>query len=83
MEFPHPDCMLGSRVLKQATEARAKFLRLLGTPPTTRYVRVRKPVRVRVTGVLYFDRVHGQIGVAPNGVELHPVLAIEKVSPDC
>ena len=32
---------------------------------------------VRVTGVVYFDRLHGQTGVAPNGVELHPVLSIE------
>ncbi len=77
VEFPHPDCMLGSRILKQATEARAKFLGLLRTPPTSRFVRVRKPIRVRVTGVLFFDRVHGQTGVAPNGVELHPVLEIK------
>jgi hypothetical protein len=32
---------------------------------------------VRVTGVGFFDREHGQIGVAPNGIELHPVLSIE------
>lgn len=31
---------------------------------------------VRVTGVLFFDFIHGQTGVAPNGVELHPVLDI-------
>ena len=28
----------------------------------------------RITGVGFFDRVHGQDGVAPNAVELHPVL---------
>jgi hypothetical protein len=27
-----------------------------------------------VTGVGFFDAMHGQTGVAPNGVELHPVL---------
>jgi hypothetical protein len=33
---------------------------------------------VTVTGVGLFDRVHGQTGVAlKNGIELHPVLAIE------
>jgi hypothetical protein len=33
---------------------------------------------VRVTGVGFFDRVHDQTGVAmKNGIELHPVLAIE------
>jgi hypothetical protein len=31
-----------------------------------------------VTGVVFFDRNHGQIGAAWNGVELHPVLAVER-----
>jgi hypothetical protein len=78
IEFPHADCMLGSRVLKQATEAKAKFQRLVHAPLTTRYTPTRR-IRVRVTGVLYFDRLHGQVGLAPNGVELHPVLDIEAV----
>jgi hypothetical protein len=30
-------------------------------------------LRVQVTGVLFFDVLHGQHGVAPNGVELHPI----------
>ena len=29
--------------------------------------------RARVTGVAFFDFLHGQTGVAPNGIELHPV----------
>jgi hypothetical protein len=33
---------------------------------------------VTITGVGFFDRVHGQTGVAlKNGIELHPVLAIQ------
>jgi hypothetical protein len=32
---------------------------------------------VRVTGVGFFDFLHGQRGVAPNGIELHPVLEVE------
>jgi hypothetical protein len=32
---------------------------------------------VTVTGVGFFDRIHGQTGVAPNGIELHPVLDIQ------
>jgi len=27
-----------------------------------------------VTGVGFWDEIHGQTGVAPNGIELHPVL---------
>jgi hypothetical protein len=30
--------------------------------------------RARVGGVAFFDYLHGQTGVAPNGIELHPVL---------
>lgn len=30
-----------------------------------------------VTGVGFFDFLHGQTGAAPNGIELHPVLKIE------
>src|SRR5581483_4092400 len=33
-------------------------------------------VTVTVTGVVFFDFIHGQRGVAANGVELHPVLDI-------
>jgi hypothetical protein len=31
---------------------------------------------VTVTGVAFFDTLHGQEGVAPNGIELHPILVI-------
>lgn len=33
--------------------------------------------QVKVTGVGFYDHKHGQRGVAPNGIELHPVLSIE------
>jgi len=36
------------------------------------------PTRARITGVGFFDRVHGQMGVSQaNGIELHPILRIE------
>lgn len=34
-------------------------------------------IPVRLVGVAFFDRDHGQIGRARNGFELHPVLSIE------
>lgn len=34
-------------------------------------------LRIRIIGVGFFDRDHGQWGAAPNFIELHPVLAIE------
>ena len=33
-------------------------------------------IPVRVTGIGFFDRQHGQTGRAPNGIEIHPVLDI-------
>jgi hypothetical protein len=36
--------------------------------------------RARVTGVAFFDFLHGQTGVAPNGIELHPVLSLTCLS---
>lgn len=33
-------------------------------------------LRVVITGVGFFDRDHGQIGAAPNLIELHPVLTV-------
>lgn len=36
------------------------------------------PTKARITGVGFFDKVHGQMGVSlSNGIELHPVLKIE------
>ena len=36
--------------------------------------RIRLCARARLTGVAFFDFDHGQTGVAPNVIELHPIL---------
>jgi len=41
---------------------------------------VRLCARASVTGVAFFDFDHGQIGVAPNAIELHPVLRFRCLS---
>jgi hypothetical protein len=33
-----------------------------------------------VTGVGFFDLLHGQTGISPNGIELHPVLSFRHAS---
>jgi hypothetical protein len=51
-----------------------------GAPPTEPAVasfKTKIRQRATVTGVGFFDRLHGQDGVAPNGIELHPVLKID------
>jgi hypothetical protein len=35
--------------------------------------------RVRAVGMLFFDRLHGQSGAAPNGAELHPLFSIRRL----
>jgi hypothetical protein len=65
-EIPLPTCVNGpSPWLDQITAARAQF---------DEWPRLGKPCVV--TGVCLFDFAHGQTGVAPNAVELHPVLSI-------
>ena len=47
---------------------RQKLMDYLDSPQS-----VARPL-VRITGVGFFDYLHGQRGVAPNGIELHPVV---------
>jgi len=43
--------------------------------PTNRFTR--HSAHLKVTGIGFFDFIHGQSGVAPNGIELHPVIRVE------
>lgn len=42
---------------------------------------VRLCAKARVIGVAFWDFDHGQTGVAPNAIELHPILSFTCVSP--
>ncbi|HEV2473191.1 MAG TPA: hypothetical protein VGS41_11030 [Chthonomonadales bacterium] len=48
--------------------------------PMNRFTRSR--TRVQITGVGFFDFSHRQSGAAPNGLELHPVLALSGEQPE-
>jgi hypothetical protein len=84
-EIPSPDCYSGDN-----TEVPNDFQTARGVvdsvtnlpsgqnPPLSR---LRTSVPVTVTGVGFFDLPHGQMGMAPNGLELHPVLKIVAASP--
>lgn len=58
---------------------REKYDNLLGRPPRGRFEEFETQPLVFIIGVGFFDAVHGQKGVAPNGIEIHPVLDIEPV----
>ena len=48
-----------------------------GTPPS----QLMKQATIEVTGVGFWDLwEHGQTGVAPNDIELHPVLSVRKAN---
>jgi Lamin Tail Domain len=71
-EIPCPCCVAASPFLTKEIEARRIFdarFTATGSFQTTN-------VPVVIRGVGFFDIIHGQRGVAPNGVELHPVLEL-------
>jgi hypothetical protein len=71
-EIPSTDC-IGTSPFKSAIgEVRAEVFTRFHPGPSFKAV----GSRVTVTGVGFFDRIHGQTGVAANGIELHPVLRI-------
>jgi hypothetical protein len=73
VESTHPDCAQQSRFKPEITETRAALDQAFKGP-------INKPIKTRklatVTGVGFFDHIHGQTGVAPNGIELHPILQV-------
>jgi hypothetical protein len=73
-EIPSPTCVTGGPLQSGIANARAEFDARLSSS-TSRFQKINVPVTV--TGVGFFDRIHGQTGVAPNGIELHPVLDIQ------
>lgn len=73
-EIPAPDCVPNA-LSAEFAGLRADFDALVGRP-TKRYRKLATPVAVTLHGVGFFDFLHGQTGVAPNGVELHPVVGI-------
>ncbi len=73
VEIPSPNCVgSGSPFTAGIANARSEFDARF--KPTTSFKTANVPVQVK--GVGFFDFLHGQTGVAPNGIELHPVLDI-------
>jgi hypothetical protein len=60
-EAPSPSCTTGATAYRRRQMRNARSV-------------VRLCSRARVVGVAFFDFLHGQTGVAPNGIELHPIL---------
>jgi hypothetical protein len=72
-EIPDSSCVgAGSPFAAGAAAARATFASSYTATSTFQSANV----PVTIIGVGMFDFLHGQTGVAPNGIELHPVLGI-------
>jgi hypothetical protein len=77
VEFPASSCTLGANPALRARmqAARLAFTRACGAPPSSSFDHLRGTATI--TGIGFFDYPHGQTGVAPNAIELHPVLAFQ------
>lgn len=74
VEIPDPQCGYNY----DTNVARMQFLALVPKAPTKAYRKLQAPLPVTVVGVPFWDKPHGQLGGAPNGFELHPVLSFTK-----
>lgn len=73
-EIPDPYCETVKQSIRfnQITQARTDFknsLLVTGQVDTSIYT---------ITGIAFYDKVHGQLGAAPNAIEIHPILSIIK-----
>jgi hypothetical protein len=72
-EIPSPSCVgPGSPFAAGIANARAQFDAMFTA--TTTFQTANVPVQI--TGVGFFDHLEGQEGLAPNGIELHPIIDI-------
>ncbi|MDP9183936.1 MAG: hypothetical protein M3P04_14315 [Actinomycetota bacterium] len=71
-ELAYPSCASSSRWRTSITSVRSAFTHTYSVSTSWHYVNRSLTIR----GLAMFDQLHGQTGVAPNGMELHPVTAI-------
>ena len=80
-EIPDPVRMTGApkKYRDEVASTRRNFVRIFGRPMWVAWRDVNR--EVIVTGPIFFDREHGQIGGrfggAPNSIEIHPVLHLD------
>lgn len=72
IEIPSPTCVGSGPFRTGISHARSQFDAKLTATSTMKSASI--PITVK--GVGFWDYIHGQTGVAPNGIEIHPVLDI-------
>jgi hypothetical protein len=80
IEATCPTCAQDSVVAAQIAAVRSAVEKQFPTAAAGGRELLEPAVAVVVSGVAFFDRLHGQEGVAPNGIELHPLLSFRLTS---
>jgi hypothetical protein len=78
-EIPDPTCdkLQHFPALRDKYEKARTFVEENMKEPTSQIKELDEPVKVKVTGFLFFDKIaHGK-GHAKNGIEIHPITAIK------
>jgi hypothetical protein len=80
VEFPNARCLkrTGPNNRRRIAAARRVLVRACGAASSSRFTLLSGTASI--TGVAFFDVLHGQRGVAPNGIELHPVIRFRATS---
>lgn len=84
-EVPDPKCstVAASGHASQISKVRTSFVKCFGSAPVGKLKKFGGTMVAKLTGVGFFDVLHGQTGVAPNGIELHPIVAVKTISGTC
>lgn len=85
VEFKDPACsgVCKSTHVGEMKNAREDFINspavLERGKVTSTYKKLKKRVKVEIVGIGFWDFIHGQTGVAKNGIELHPVIGYREI----
>jgi hypothetical protein len=80
VELPDPSCAPDPTTAAKFSAARVALVAASGAARGPRKGKLQafgEPPSVTFVGLLFFDKIHGQDGVAPNGVELHPATVVQ------
>ena len=74
VEFPALACVdqPSAALRRKIGDARSALIRACGPPSKSRFIPLEG--RATISGVGFWDFQHHQVGVAPNAIELHPVV---------
>ena len=78
-EIPSPKCFEIRETSRYLSfiQLREWFMNNIGSPYYLKFIYLEKPIPVTITGIGFFDFMHGQKRMAENEREIHPVLSIK------